>query len=229
MGSPLAPLLANLFIGHHEKIWLEQYRDSQVLFYRRYVDDTICLFNSERDADLFFNFINNQHPNSHFTMERESNQVLPFLDVLLNNKPPQFPVTTVYRKKTFRGLLTNCVSFRPLCYKMGQVKTLIDRTFKISNTWLGFHNDIQNLFTILRKNFYPEHVLDMLLHRYVTRAVVGNDTRPSTGVEQQELPKHYFKIPYIVHFSGVAQQRVRKLINRFCKPIDINLFILPLK
>ncbi|XP_078364013.1 uncharacterized protein LOC144648271 [Oculina patagonica] len=29
MGSPLAPVLANLFMGHHEKIWLEQYRDSQ--------------------------------------------------------------------------------------------------------------------------------------------------------------------------------------------------------
>ena len=31
MGSPLAPVLANLFMGHHEKIWLEQHRDSQVL------------------------------------------------------------------------------------------------------------------------------------------------------------------------------------------------------
>ena len=29
----------------------------------------------------------------------------------------------------------------------------------------------------------------------VTKAVEGNDTRPSTGVEQQELAKHYFKIP----------------------------------
>ena len=25
MGSPLAPVLANLFMSHHEKIWLEQY------------------------------------------------------------------------------------------------------------------------------------------------------------------------------------------------------------
>ena len=65
-----------------------------------------------------------------------------------------------------------------------QVKTLIDRsdrTFKIINTWLSFHNDIQNLFAILRKNLYPEHVLDMLLHRYVTKAVEGNDTRPLQG------------------------------------------------
>ena len=55
----------------------------------------------------------------------------------------------------------------------------------------------------------------------VTKAVEGNDTRPSTGVEQQELAKRYFKIPYVGHFSGVAQQRARKFINRFCKLIEI--------
>jgi len=43
MGSPLAPILANLFMGHHGKIWLERYRDSQVLYYRRYVDNTFQL------------------------------------------------------------------------------------------------------------------------------------------------------------------------------------------
>ena len=95
----------------------------------------------------------------------------------------------IFKNNTTFLIFTNVYffSFTPLCYKMGLVKTLIDRTFKTNNTWLGFHNDIQNLFTILRKNFYPEHVLDMLLHRYVTRAVVGNDTQPSTGVEQKDL------------------------------------------
>ena len=69
MGSPLAPVHANLFMGLHGKICIEQYKDFEILFYRRYVDDTFCLFRSEQDANLFFNFINNQHPNIHFTME----------------------------------------------------------------------------------------------------------------------------------------------------------------
>ena len=56
MGSPLAPVLANLFMGHHEKICLE----------RRYVDDTFCLFHSEQDAIAFFDYINSQHPNIRF-------------------------------------------------------------------------------------------------------------------------------------------------------------------
>ena len=43
MGSPPAPVLASLFMGHHEKIWLEQYQGPEVLFYRHYVDDMFCL------------------------------------------------------------------------------------------------------------------------------------------------------------------------------------------
>ena len=42
MGSFLAPVLANLFMGHHEKSWLENVDASEILFYRRYVDDTFC-------------------------------------------------------------------------------------------------------------------------------------------------------------------------------------------
>jgi len=44
MGSPLASFLANLFMGHHEKLWLENFQGSEILFYRRYVDDTFRLF-----------------------------------------------------------------------------------------------------------------------------------------------------------------------------------------
>ena len=43
MGSPPAPVLASLFMGHHEKIWLEQYQGPEVLFYHHYVDDMFCL------------------------------------------------------------------------------------------------------------------------------------------------------------------------------------------
>ena len=113
--------------------WLDQYRDSEVLFYRSYADDTFCLFHSERDGTLFFNYINNEHPNIHFTMERKTDHVLPFLDVLINNTDPHQSVTTFYRKKTFTGLLTSYLNFCPFTYKLGWIKTLIHRTFKINN------------------------------------------------------------------------------------------------
>ena len=61
MGSPLAPVLANLFLGHYENIWLNKYPGPTVHFYRRYVDDTFCLFNTEHDAISFFDFIKERY------------------------------------------------------------------------------------------------------------------------------------------------------------------------
>ena len=55
MGSPLAPILANLFLGFHEETWLNNFNHStRLLLYRRYVDDTFCVFHNEQDAMSFF-------------------------------------------------------------------------------------------------------------------------------------------------------------------------------
>ena len=81
MGSPLAPVLANLFMGHHEKIWLDNYGNSKPLEYKRYVDDIFCLFNNEEEAHMFLEYLNKQHPNIKFTPEPENNGKLPFLDI----------------------------------------------------------------------------------------------------------------------------------------------------
>ena len=58
----------------------------------------------------------------------------------------------------------------------------------------------------------------------VTKAVEGIETThdlQQVSSSKSWLSMHYFKIPYVGHFSGVAQQRERKLINRFCKLIEI--------
>ena len=56
----------------------------------------------------------------------------PFLDILVCNKPNL--VTSVYRKSTYTCLLKIFFSFTPSKYKIGLVKTLLDRCYKINNT-----------------------------------------------------------------------------------------------
>ena len=150
MGSPLAPVLANLFMGSHEKIWLENYTGPNVLFYRRYVDDIFCLFNNEHEAMSFFHYLNTQHPNIMFTFGKQDNGKLSFLDVLLDisNNPC---ITSVFHKKTYTGLLTNYFSFTPFTYKIGLISTLTNRIFKINNTKDGFSKDINQLAYTLKK------------------------------------------------------------------------------
>ena len=58
MGSPLAPVLANIFMGFYESKWLNEYNLNKSKFYLRYVDDIPAAFNKEQDSLKFLNFLN---------------------------------------------------------------------------------------------------------------------------------------------------------------------------
>ena len=89
--------------------------------------------------------INSRHPNIRFTMDREAYHKLSFLDDPVNNNDPNSRLTSVYRSKTFTDLLNNYFSFTSYSYKVGLIRTLVSRAYKINNTWLGLHEDITKL------------------------------------------------------------------------------------
>jgi len=64
-----------------------------------------------------FHFMNDKHPNIRFTMEKEVNHKLLFLDVLLDNSNPPPLLTFIFHKTTYTGILTNFLSFAPLPYR----------------------------------------------------------------------------------------------------------------
>ena len=93
---------------------------------------------------------------------------------------------------TFTGLLTNYLSFAPPSYKIGLIRTLIDRVFKINNTWLGFHKDIVNLVFILRKNLFPVHLIDKCVYRYLNTAIDRNGSIQNTTSQGKQ---YFYKLP----------------------------------
>ncbi|XP_068723463.1 uncharacterized protein [Montipora capricornis] len=92
MGSPLGPVLANIFMCDFEQKWLANV-DSRPSIWFRYVDDTFSLFDSEATAASFLHFLNTRHPNIKFTMELEENQEIPFLDVRIKRNLNNFTTT----------------------------------------------------------------------------------------------------------------------------------------
>ncbi|XP_065678938.1 uncharacterized protein LOC136093678 [Hydra vulgaris] len=120
MGSPLVPILTNIFVAFHEQTWINNCSLTAPLCYKRYVDDIIAISNSEHEAQEFFKHLNKQHKNLKFTMEKEQDNQIVFLDVLL--KKSNSLLTSVYHKKTYTGLLQKILSFIPSCYKLGLVR-----------------------------------------------------------------------------------------------------------
>ena len=112
-------------------------------------------------------------------------------------------------KKTFTGFLTNCFSFTSYSYKVGLIRTLVDRAYKINNTWLGLHEDITKLMEILKKNLFPARLIERVVNRYTTGTLSNHCPRGSLPTS----PIFYFKLPYIGHFSVVTQKRFVTLLS----------------
>ena len=85
MGSPLALVLANIFMGFYESKWLNEYNLNKPKFYIRYVDDILAAFDKEQDSLNFLNFLNKRHLNIKFTIEKQSNHSIAFFDIFVSS------------------------------------------------------------------------------------------------------------------------------------------------
>ena len=91
-------------MGHHEANWLQEFKDCEIILYRRYLDDIICLFISELDADNFNEFLNKKHPNIKFAFEKQQNNQIYFLDILIKINGENFS-TTIFVKRQLLAYL----------------------------------------------------------------------------------------------------------------------------
>ena len=155
-------------------------------------------------------------------MEKEIDHKTSFLDVLINNDTHFRPITRVYCKKTFTGLLTNYFSFTSHSYKLGLIRTLVDRAYKINNTWLSFREDITKLTNILQKNLFPVYLVQNIINRY------RHDCIPPTSVSDT-TQTFYFKLPYIGPISIITQKKIHHFAKRYCNSIDSTLVFLSFK
>ena len=87
------------------------------MFYRRYINDIFVLFSSPDHADKFREYLSSKHPNIKFSIEKEEDGCLHFLDINIFRENDKF-ATNVYIK-----------SFIPETYKIGLIKSLLFRCF----------------------------------------------------------------------------------------------------
>ena len=107
MGSPFGPSLANAFLCFDEQICLnDSPEDFKPVYYRRYVDVIIALFPSPDHLEKFTNYLNSKQKDIKFVFEKESNNSLPFQDILISRSENGFK-TSVYHKPSFSRVFSN--------------------------------------------------------------------------------------------------------------------------
>ena len=212
MESPLAPVLANIFMDFYESKWLNEYNLGKPKFYLRYADDILATSDKEQDSLDFLNFLNKRHPNIKFTIEKQTNHSITFLDVFISGINNQNLTLQTYHKSTYTGLLLHFKSFTSFSYKISLIKCLIGRSFKICKNWNSFHSDIENIKSNLIKNAYPPSLIDKVIKKYLDYTFSSNQS------QLKDTPDvHYFKLPYISNPSHHIKKKLSKLCKEFCK------------
>ena len=102
------------------------------------------------------------------------NNSLSFLDIKIVRENNKF-TTSVYCKPTFSGVFTNFESFIPNLYQSVLIFTLLHRAFKLCSNFELFHQEIENLKNIFRKNCYPVNSTDFCIKKYLNNLSVKKE------------------------------------------------------
>ena len=176
MGSPLGPALANAFLCHHERYWLDDCPLSFApVFYMRYVDDIFVLLRSREHVTRLATYLSSKHRNINFTYEVEINGCLPFLDVKLCRDANGFS-SSVHRKDTFSGVFTNYEAFLPEIYKKGLISTLLYRAYMINSSFLSLHDEVEKLKKIFKNNGYPMKFVDRCIFQFFNKKFTKSES-----------------------------------------------------
>ena len=206
--TTLGPTLANIFVGYYESKLFNKI--SKPTVYCRYVDDTFSLFHKETEFKKFLNCLNSLHPSLNFTNEIETNNSLPFLDVLITNLCTYYQsdnkfITSVYRKPTFTGQYIHWNSFGPKQRKTNLIDTLTHRALKICSKSTLKH-ELDNIRPILVKNGYLEFFIDSKISKKLLRF------QQSTKEGPKKCPV-YLKLPWIGENSLKFERKIKLSIN----------------
>ena len=108
-------------------------------------------------------------------------------------------------------------SYTPLGYKLGLIKTLIHRAFKISYNWITFHKEMELVKNYLGKNAYPPSIVDKEIKTYI------NKIHTKKNAESEKKQKTYMKLRYIGKCSKFTQNKIKHLCDIFYKETRISL------
>ena len=219
MGSPPAPYLANIWLSKFDSIIQGDSKS-----FDRYMDDVLVPIKKSK-IDERLNLINQLHPKLAFTIEREKEGCLPFLDLCIVHKGDAL-YTTWYTKPTDTGLVMNFHAVSPRKYMRAVVQGLVHRIHRACSTWQAFHESIQWAKIVLEKNQYPPEFYDSIISTTLEK-IVTTSAQPPSPPEQPESQTKSYKLT-VQHRGRDTDNLVRKL-SKLATPVRTVLTLRKLK
>ncbi|XP_067618090.1 uncharacterized protein DPCoAC isoform X1 [Eurosta solidaginis] len=193
MGNPLSPTIADIVMDdvlNFTFMELQKQHGIQIKFLVKYVDDIFAIIEKD-DANIILDTLNKYHNKLKFTIEKEVNGSIPFLDTRIHNNNNNL-ILDWYSKPTASGRLMNYFSSQPFKYKINTANNFIHKVLSISHQ--QFHEtNVRNIKNTLKKNNYPDYLITNLIDKKLMD--IKNTTKQTPNIDNQT--KRYFSVTYI--------------------------------
>ncbi|XP_015115626.1 uncharacterized protein LOC107040185 [Diachasma alloeum] len=220
MGSPLSPIIAEIVLQDLENFCMKRL-DFPVYFYTRYVDDVLAFVPKDKINSILCCF-NSYHKRLQFTLEREENCRINFLEVTLIRSKRKIDVDW-YRKPTSSGRYLNYYSHHTKGHKISTICNLVDRAILLSN--VEFH--LKNLVFIkwsLIENGYPERLILKTVSRRQSLLLYPKHYHSEEFFKLRRLKEdRRVTLPYVQGLSENLQSNLKKFKVSLSFRTDSNL------
>ena len=221
MGSPVSPIVCNLYMEKFEMDAIRNARNPPRLW-KRYVDDTFTIL-KKTESSAFSVYLNSMDDHIKWTTEGETvvdrqgsqERQLAFLDTLVVVKPDLTITTRVYRKDTHTDQYLNFGSNHPIEHKVSVVRTLMRRADILVSTEEDRKTEKEHVKSRLGMNGYPSWILNR--QRGPSRAPA---TREQSEARQTTQRKYPVCLPYIRGLS----ERMRRDFRNYDIPVYFKPF-----
>ena len=204
MGSPLSPIICNLYMEKLEQDALSTI-EVKPKFYKRYVDDIFQIVKKSM-VDITLKHFDDQDDYINFTVEKEVDRSLAFLDTLVKADSEGNISLTVYRKDTHTDQYLNYNSEHPLEHKMSVVYTLLHRAETIVTREDDKNIEKDKIRKALHRCGYPDWTIkrgESLLKR--------QKNNPKQNEKEKGKKKGFVVVPYI---KGLGE-KIKRVLNQY--------------
>lgn len=213
MGSPLSGTLANIYLNHFEKTHVNsnsnKYKNN-IIYWHRYVDDVLILFNgTNRQLENLHTYINSIHTKIQFTLEKEENKTINFLDLTIKNEN-QRHTFKIFRKRTQTNHTIHNSSHHPAQHKIAAYNHMLHRLNNIPMSDDDYNDEIRTITQIATKNGYSERMIHRI-NRKIKSRIIQRDLSTLYENENNNNNKKYLSMYYNENTSNIA----RKIFNNY--------------
>lgn len=191
MGDAVAPFLSSdIFLGNLEKQFSTTAWFPHIWF--RYIDDIFAIL-PENNADMVLENLNSSNSSIRFTMEKEMDGTIPFLDVLIKRVDTGLSFD-VYRKPTSTDRYITSDSYHSHQHKLAAFNSMVHRMVNLPLSTEAFNRESDNIKRIAHLNGYDSSVIGNIIIRHKRKTLMRDATR--LVPLETKLPLKRIKVPF---------------------------------